>query len=154
MTALVAWKDYVNGSRTGFMATLCEILEDGSIAGRWELGGQPLVIGRGDEAQAQLDDGSASRRHAIILRESEHYVIEDLGSQNGTWVAGRRVLAARLNHDDRIQIGRTQLIFLERQHSVTTVPKTPASSPQAESPRPTLPALPAIKQEQGLASRR
>jgi pSer/pThr/pTyr-binding forkhead associated (FHA) protein len=102
------------------MATLCQIREDGSIAGQWEIGGQPLVVGRGETADANIEDESASRRHSIILRDGEHYIIEDLGSQNGTWVDGRRVLAARLYHNARIVVGRTQFVFLDRQLSAVT----------------------------------
>ena len=105
------------------MATLCQIREDGSIAGQWELLGQPLVVGRGEGADAQVEDGTISRRHAVILHEADNYSIEDLGSQNGTWVDGRRVLTARLNHNARILIGRTQFLFLvHRQAAVTGAP--------------------------------
>jgi len=122
------------------MATLCEVREDGSIAERWELGGQPFVIGRSEEAHAHVEDASTSRRHSVILPEGEHYVIEDLGSQNGTWVDGRRVLAARLSHNTRIVVGRTQLIFLEHRPSAVT---SPAGLPGPDTPvRPATPVTP------------
>lgn len=95
------------------------------MAGQWELGEQPLVVGRGDAVDAYIEDVSASRRHAVILREKDNYVIEDLGSQNGTWVEGRRVLAARLYHNAHIVVGRTQLVFLERQPAAVTAAQTP-----------------------------
>jgi pSer/pThr/pTyr-binding forkhead associated (FHA) protein len=134
------------------MAILCQIREDGSIARQWELGRQPLVVGRGDGADAHIEDASASRRHSIIFREGEGYIIEDLGSQNGTWVDGRRVLAARLSHNSRILVGRTQLVILECQPSAVmpaqTSEKLPATDPPA---RPAMPALVAISQRPGLA---
>jgi len=81
------------------------------------------VVGRGEGADAQVEDGTISRRHAVILHEADNYSIEDLGSQNGTWVDGRRVLTARLNHNARILIGRTQFLFLvHRQAAVTGAP--------------------------------
>jgi pSer/pThr/pTyr-binding forkhead associated (FHA) protein len=127
------------------MATLCAIREDGSIAGQWELGGLPLVVGRGDATDAQIDDESASRRHSVILREGEHYIIEDLGSQNGTWVDGRRVLAARLSHNARILVGRTQFIFLDHEPSAVTAARNPPPSPGPDAPvRSGSPVFPAL----------
>jgi pSer/pThr/pTyr-binding forkhead associated (FHA) protein len=96
------------------MATLCQIGEDGSITGRWELGSQPLVVGRDEAADARVEDEAVSRRHAVIQPEGDHYIIEDLGSQNGTWVDGRRLLTVRLHHKAQILMGRTQLVFLDQ----------------------------------------
>jgi len=106
------------------------------MAGQWELGEQPLVVGRGDGVDAFIEDESASRRHAVILREKDNYVIEDLGSQNGTWVEGRRVLTARLYHNARIQVGLTKLVFLERQPAGVTAAQTPQRWTGSELPAP------------------
>jgi len=103
------------------------------MAGQWELGEQPLVVGRGDAVDAYLEDESASRRHAVILREKDNYVIEDLGSQNGTWLDGRRVLTARLYHNAQIQVGRTRLVFLEHQPATGTVLQTPQRLTRSET---------------------
>jgi diguanylate cyclase (GGDEF)-like protein len=66
-----------------------------------------LVVGRSAQADIPLDEASVSRRHAKITREGEgHYMIEDLGSTNGTFVDGRRVRRAPLRPGDRIQVGR------------------------------------------------
>jgi len=127
------------------MATLCQIREDGSTAGQWELGRQPLVVGRDDTVCAHVADESASRRHAVILREAEHYIIEDLGSQNGTWVDGRRVLAARLYHNAHVLIGRTQFVFLDHQPSAVTMARPPQPLPEPHAPgRSSRPALAAV----------
>jgi hypothetical protein len=125
---------WAGSGRRVSMATLCQILEDGSMAGQWELGGQPLVVGRDDAADAHVEDESVSRRHSIILREGENYIIEDLGSQNGTWVDGRRVLTARISHNARIVVGRTQFVFLERQPAPATVVRSPQRLTGSETP--------------------
>ncbi len=52
-----------------------------------------------------LDDPCASRVHATIFRAEEGYVIEDMGSSNGTYVNDRRVTRTRLREGDRVQIG-------------------------------------------------
>jgi two-component system cell cycle response regulator len=65
------------------------------------------VLGRGTNATIVVDDASVSRRHARITRSADGaYAIEDLGSTNGTFVAGRRVQRAPLTSGERVQLGR------------------------------------------------
>jgi pSer/pThr/pTyr-binding forkhead associated (FHA) protein len=69
-----------------------------------------VVIGRGRDADLQLEDESVSRRHARLLMQESQPVIEDLGSQNGTFVNGRAIVgAARLAMGDRITVGTRDL---------------------------------------------
>lgn len=69
-----------------------------------------VVIGRGHDADLQLEDESVSRRHARLAMQESQPVIEDLGSQNGTFVNGRAIVgAARLAIGDRITIGTRDL---------------------------------------------
>jgi two-component system cell cycle response regulator len=64
------------------------------------------VIGRGREAHMLIEDGGASRAHARVYETEEgSYVIEDLGSKNGTFVGGQRIQRAELTSGDRIQLG-------------------------------------------------
>jgi hypothetical protein len=52
-----------------------------------------------------IPDRQVSRRHARIRLEGERYLIEDLGSKNGTFVNGHEVQGARpLQDGDEIQI--------------------------------------------------
>lgn len=81
------------------------------MAKHWEIGERPLSFGRGITVDVRLDDEGLSRRHFVVLREGEDYVIKDLGSRNGTWVDGERAACARLEEDDRILAGRTQFRF-------------------------------------------
>ncbi len=65
------------------------------------------ILGRDPGASLVVDDPSVSRHHARITRdERAHHFIEDLGSTNGTFVAGRRVRRAALSTGDRLQLGR------------------------------------------------
>jgi DNA-binding winged helix-turn-helix (wHTH) protein len=65
------------------------------------------VIGRGTEADVVIESPKASRRHARIVVDRDQAVIEDLGSTNGTWVNGERLVSPlKLTHGDEIQIGR------------------------------------------------
>ena len=68
--------------------------------------GTDHVIGRGTEADVWVEDGGVSRRHArITCRADGRYVIEDLGSTNGTFLGATRVKRAELSPGDRIQLG-------------------------------------------------
>ncbi len=70
------------------------------------------VLGRGQHVELRLLDAQVSRRHARIQRKGEHYVLEDLGSRNGTLLNGRRVEEPRrLTFGDRIQLG-TRVVVL------------------------------------------
>jgi hypothetical protein len=50
----------------------------------------PLIIGRTD-ASIDLPSPALSRRHMQVRRAGDQVVVEDLGSRNGTWIAGARM---------------------------------------------------------------
>jgi len=56
--------------------------------------GEQLLIGRSSTADLVIDDESLSRQHARLFREDGELWIEDLGSQNGTWVNAVRARRA------------------------------------------------------------
>lgn len=70
-----------------------------------------LVVGRASTSDIRLDDTGVSRRHAEIRLEGDDVVVVDLGSTNGTSVNGRAVERARLTPGDRIEVGRTVLVY-------------------------------------------
>ncbi len=55
------------------------------------LDGESLVLGRSSAAELVLADRFLSRRHARLHREGETWLVEDLGSRNGTLLNGVRV---------------------------------------------------------------
>lgn len=75
--------------------------------------GKQLVIGRRDDCDVQIRDEGVSRRHARIEVRGEGAILRDLGSANGTWVAGKRESEARLVDGTRVQVGgQTTLKFI------------------------------------------
>ena len=73
------------------------------------------TIGRGDDAQIDLNDEKVSKRHCLLRVEGPVCTIQELGSLNGTRVNGRKMrddTALRLRHLDEIQIGDTRLFVL------------------------------------------
>ncbi|HHS14123.1 MAG TPA: FHA domain-containing protein [bacterium] len=75
------------------------------------LGDQVLVLGRDEEADVNLDDKRASRKHCEVRSDGSEFIIRDLGSANGTFVNGQKVSEQPLKNGDRIQIGSTVLEF-------------------------------------------
>jgi pSer/pThr/pTyr-binding forkhead associated (FHA) protein len=69
-----------------------------------------LVVGRGGDSDVVLADPTVSRRHASVSAEGETAVVEDLGSSNGTFVNGDRVVdPSRAAEGDEIRIGDSLL---------------------------------------------
>lgn len=58
---------------------------------RFTLAGAELTLGRGGGCSVVLDDSFASQLHARLYLAEGRWVVEDLGSTNGTWVNADRV---------------------------------------------------------------
>ncbi len=70
-----------------------------------------IRIGRALDNDIVLQDASVSRHHAEIERRDGACLMRDLGSQNGTWVAEKRVTEIRLNPGDYLRIGDAAFTF-------------------------------------------
>jgi FHA domain len=73
--------------------------------------GNGATLGRGDVA-IKLDDPFASSHHARIFREGPVFVIEDLGSTNGTYLNDEQLNGPQpLHPGDRIRIGDCEFSY-------------------------------------------
>jgi serine/threonine-protein kinase len=74
---------------------------------------EELVIGRNASEEGRLaDDLEISRRHARVRRSNGGFVLEDLGSTNGTFLNGERIDGPReLALGDTIEVGGTTLVM-------------------------------------------
>src|SRR5262252_2654239 len=72
----------------------------------------PVLIGRQAGATLKIANASVSRRHAIIERDGDRFIIADLGSRNGTFVNDVPVRRRELHHGDRVRVGDSQFFFL------------------------------------------
>lgn len=70
-----------------------------------------ISIGRDKSQMIVLEDPFSSRRHARIEKKKDHYILKDMSSRNGTFLNGSKVFSALLKDQDRIKIGKTELIF-------------------------------------------
>ncbi len=69
-----------------------------------------VLLGRNPECTLVLDDEYASGRHARIFQDDGSWFVEDLGSTNGTYVAGERLTGARqVDEGAQLRIGTTVL---------------------------------------------
>jgi hypothetical protein len=83
-----------------------------NVAGtRHEVPRDGAVLGRSRECDITIEDPNISRRHAEVRLENGSWWIVDLGSTNGIEVNGERVDRAQLGPNDRIRLGRTELVF-------------------------------------------
>ena len=83
----------------------------GPIAGRrYKLADGEYVIGRRSDCQIFVPDMRVSRQHARLWKDGEGWALEDLASNNGTFINGVRLQQATpLRHDDEILIANNRI---------------------------------------------
>src|SRR5262249_52976278 len=94
-------------------ACLVHIYPTGRDMGkRYPIGEMPLVLGRGQDCDVQIDEHSVSRRHARIQPTSDAIFAFDLQSTNGTFVNEESIDKARLIDGDYLRVGNCIYRFL------------------------------------------
>lgn len=73
-----------------------------------------VVLGRSKDASITIPDINLSRAHCSVSATPRGYLLEDLGSTNGTYLNGRRIGQELLREGDRIVIGETEFEFRAR----------------------------------------
>jgi len=91
----------------------CVVVLEGDKPGRRLCFDRELVVGRGSEADLAVMGSKVSRRHAKISFQPDDgtWVLEDLGSKNGTFVSGQTIDRCRIGYGDRFRVGATLLLF-------------------------------------------
>src|SRR5262249_54823742 len=84
---------------------------------------ETVYVGRGLECAIRTDDGMVSRRHSQIRMEGGRYVVEDLGSSNGTHLNNVRVQKQAIGHADVIQCGSLTIRFIDEGGAPGVVPQ-------------------------------
>ncbi len=77
--------------------------------------GRRVVVGNDEGAGLRLDDPTVSRNHAAFTFENTEIHVEDLGSTNGTWFEGARILDARVPVGATVQLGHTRVLLRPRE---------------------------------------
>ena len=97
-------------ARRGKKAPTKAVVTEGPASGRSLKLDQEITIGRNEKCGLVLDDTYVSQMHARIFAKGDAYMIEDLGSTNGTYLNRRRITsAAELQRGDQVKIGKTVL---------------------------------------------
>ena len=104
------------------------------------LSGSPVTLGRRSDNDLVVDEGTVSRRHALIMETPSGFVVRDLSTTNGTYVntdnigLGERVLA----HGDEIRLAgsKVRFIFREEGPGTVTMGAEPAATGQIDLERP------------------
>lgn len=93
------------------------------------LSGDSISLGRAPDNDIVLESSGVSRHHARIAWTDSEYVLEDLGSANGTWVNGKRLSErSRLVDGDSVAFGDVSLTFRAPDPNAVTIRARP---PQA-----------------------
>jgi pSer/pThr/pTyr-binding forkhead associated (FHA) protein len=87
------------------------VIVEGTLEGTViPLGTTPITIGRAADSTIVLDDDFVSTNHARLIPNGKNWLIEDLGSTNGTWIDRERVAKPTvLQPKATLRIGRTSL---------------------------------------------
>jgi pSer/pThr/pTyr-binding forkhead associated (FHA) protein len=99
------------GRRAPLLATL-EVLTRGLDEGHRIRIERPLAqIGRGSHNEVRLPDESVSASHATLVRRGTVWHLLDLGSRNGSYVDGERVVDHSLGGVCELRLGNVKLLF-------------------------------------------
>jgi predicted component of type VI protein secretion system len=115
------------------------IMRSGPTPGAaFTLEGDQLTIGRDSANEIVINDAEVSRRHARLTFQGGKYVLEDLGSTNGTFVNGQRLAGPRvLKPGEVVSFGEQIVLVFEATNfdpGATMVSPRAAAVPAA--PRP------------------
>jgi hypothetical protein len=72
-----------------------------------------ITVGRSPHSDIILDEPFVSSTHARLIPQGQFYVVEDLGSTNGTFLNEKEVTEAQLRLDSRLRIGETVFRYEE-----------------------------------------
>jgi len=100
------------------------------------LEGDQMTIGRDSTNEIVINDAEISRRHARLTFQGGKYVLEDLGSTNGTFVNGQRLAGPRvLKAGEVVSFGEQIVLVFE---ASTYDPAATVASPRAAAAIPSI----------------
>jgi hypothetical protein len=118
------------------------IMRSGPTPGKvFELSQGELYIGRDVGNDIVVNDSEVSRKHARLVLQTGGYMLEDLGSTNGTFVNGQRLMGPHvLRPGELIMLGENISMAYELGYDVdATVVAVPAQPVYAPPPPPPAP---------------
>jgi len=106
----------------------------------YPLEGELITIGRDPSNTLTIADAEVSRHHARLTAQGGKFVLEDLGSTNGTFVNGKRLSAPYvLRSGDVVSFGEKIVLMFEAMSfdpNATIASVKPSSAPPPPPPQP------------------
>lgn len=87
------------------------VITEGTLSGTLiPLGTSPIMIGRAPDSTVVLEDDFVSVQHTRLTPRDGRWLVEDMGSTNGTWINQEKIIAPTvLTPGAKLRIGRTSL---------------------------------------------
>ncbi len=120
------------------------VVKAGGIIGTaYALESAEIHIGRDAQNDIVITEADISRRHARLTRSENGYLLEDLGSTNGTFVNGQRLTAPyALRPGDEVRLGPKVVLVYEQVSDPNATVAVSAETVQAAPPAAAPPAPP------------
>ncbi|HSF81523.1 MAG TPA: FHA domain-containing protein [Anaerolineales bacterium] len=120
------------------------VLQTGPNPGSvYELQKEELYIGRDVNNDVVINDAEVSRKHARLVLRSGGYVLEDLGSTNGTFVSGERLMGPHmLRPGETIMLGENVSLIFESGFDADATMIAGTAQPPTYVPPPPVAAKP------------
>lgn len=114
----------------------------------FELDGTEFSIGRDINNDIVINDAEMSRKHAKVYVYGQGFVVEDLGSTNGTFVNGQRLTGIfQLAAGDVISFGENSSCSFEVPEVDPDATRVSAQTPPYAAPMTSAPSMPVQSQE-------
>lgn len=131
------------------MAQFQFVMRSGPTPGvTFPLDGDQLTIGRDSSNGVAINDAEVSRKHARLSFQGGKYVIDDLGSTNGTFVNGQRLAGpVVLKSGDVVSLGEQIVLMYDAINmdpgATVAVSRKAVQPPPVQSPAPAYSPTPA-----------